>query len=169
MDEELDALAARWRAAAEAGGAARAVDAAGRTARAEAGQAARAALMEALEDFGRALGVVEIDAADGALRWRAQGREVLFRPSGTADRIDVTWRELTPRTGWLYREEALADRWVLAVDRPHADRVPLRDQGLSRLLAEGLRLPAPSAGDPAAPAPLTTEAPAEAPRRGRRL
>jgi hypothetical protein len=153
MDEELEELAARFRRAAESERGAAAEAAADRATRLEEGRIARAALLDDLEAFGRAVGILEVLRDGDMISWSHETRSVVIEAAGQGDKVRLSWKELTSKSGRLYREALLDDRWVLIVEAHgrEIDRVPLRDTGLERLLLQGLRLPKPSDDVVAAP------------------
>lgn len=161
MDDELMDLAERIRRAAEAERGAHSVQAADRAVLLEEGRAARAALLEDLTAFGTALGVVEVDTADDAVSWSFDGRSVVFETSGLGDGMVVTWRELANRTGRLYRESQLRDKWVMTIEigGREVEKVVFRNEGLLRLLDKGLRLPAPDDIPAVSEEPAAVQAP----------
>jgi hypothetical protein len=145
MDDRWAALAARLNEAAEPPSTAPVVDL-GEAA------AARDALLADLLAFGQALRGVVAEADGAVVRWSTALRAVRFEPDG--GEVAVRWSEPAPRSGRLYREEALGGRWVLAVKAALSeDRVPLIDAGLLRLVTVGLDQPAPAEDGASAASP----------------
>lgn len=158
MRKPLADLAARFQRAAAAREAEHVRAQAAQAARRAEAQAARRSLLEDLAAFAQVLGVQGQEAPERVV-WVREGREVVFEAIGELDRLSVTWTAREPIEGRIYREEALANRWVLSVGQgQHEVRVPLLEAGVVRLATEGLDLPPPD-GDAAAEeeAPLSQE------------
>jgi hypothetical protein len=179
MARGFEDVAKRFQAAASARAAGVAEDEATRRQRNADGAVAREALFADLVAVAETIGVIEVERVDDGVTWRHAGREVRFVPMGEGDRVRVAWRELRSYDGRLYREAALADKWVLTFGAPpFEERVPLLHVGLERLLAAGLALPTPdddtttAGGATTDPGPSRdAEPPDDAPSRttGRRL
>lgn len=179
MARGFEDVAKRFQAAASARVVGLAEDEATRRQRNADGAVAREALFADLVAVAETIGVVEVERVDDGVTWRHAGREVRFVPMGEGDRVRVVWRELRSYDGRLYREAALADKWVLTFGvPPFEERFPLLHVGLERLLSAGLALPTPE-DDTASPLRAAAdqgpsrdaEPPDDAPSRstGRRL
>jgi hypothetical protein len=79
-----------------------------------------------------------------------RGRELAFVALGDGDRVAVKFDSEGAHEHRLYREPALADRWVWARIRRGTtveERLPLFDAGLEELAVRGLGLPRPPGDD----------------------
>ncbi len=178
MANMLGGLAARLKAGIEAAAEAKeraARDAADAAARAERAQqeavAARAAMMDELHAFAKALVHVAVKRAKGVLTLTYDGRELSFAPEGDLDLIRVT-----PASGPAHSmtRDSEGEWEVVMHEEAGVRRLPL-EVGLEELLSAHMSLtstvsvpapaptpaPAPRAAAPAPPTP-------EEPRRKRR-
>ncbi|MFT4623772.1 MAG: hypothetical protein ACI8PZ_002428 [Myxococcota bacterium] len=119
----------------------------------EAARAARGALLEELAAFAEAVGFLEVVTRGEALVVRYSDdvvREIVFTPSGDADRVQVGFTgQPAHEHHELYRQPELGDLWVWSIRRVRReDRLPLFDAGLEELLVRGLNLPRPGDSEP---------------------
>jgi hypothetical protein len=108
------------------------------------GRAARSQLLDDLEAFARAVGHFDVNRHGESLTIEYGGALLLLEEMGDGDRVRVQFDAAEARREQhrIYREQALADRWVWSVGRAGGeDRLPLFDRGLGQLLVRALGVP----------------------------